>query len=136
MKRAFLVLAGAVLAMLGASANTRAANGISAQVDSVATVVSSVNVVFQFDLYNCPSGEPIVVVDWQANEPSRPDSAASIALVPFGLSNGTSVQHLTVQAGSGGFLAGEKWVGSGSVACGAVTVPLVGSGQTKSLNGV
>jgi hypothetical protein len=42
---------------------------------------------------------------------------------------------LTLKAG-GNFVAGERWVGSGTVACGAVLIPVAGNGTTKSLNGV
>ena len=134
MKRAFLVLAS-VAALAATSAATAAGGSApSANVDSVAVVTSANTVVFDFDLYNCPAGEPITV-DWTANEPSRPDSGAAGG-GGYGLSNGVNVQHLTVSASAGGFLAGERWVGSGTVFCGATVIPVTGSGQTKSLNGV
>jgi hypothetical protein len=138
-KRALLSTAVVVLT-LGAGTTTAgaAANGgaISASVDSVATVVINANVVnFDFDLYNCPAGAEIIVVDWNATEPNRPDAGAA-GTTPVGISNGDQVQHLTLSAGASGFLAGEKWVGSGQIACGAVVVPVAGSGTTKSLNGL
>jgi hypothetical protein len=46
------------------------------------------------------------------------------------------VQHLTIEAGASSFLAGERWVGSGTVNCGAIVIPVTGSGQAKSPNGV
>ena len=131
---------GAIVAVaaLGASTGAKASGSgaVSAKVDSIATVLSSVNVDFDIDLYNCPAGLEIVVVDWEATEPNRADSGAAVAGVPYGLSNGSSVQHLTVQTSSSSFLAGERWVGSGLVACGTFTIPVQGSGMTKSLNGV
>ena len=42
----------------------------------------------------------------------------------------------TLFAGSSSFLAGERWVGSGLIACGPFMIPVQGSGMTKSLNGV
>ena len=133
---ALLVALIALAASAGAGASSNSSSTVSAQVDSIATVTSAVNVVFDFDLYNCPAGEPIAIVEWIANEPSRPDSGASSILDEYGLSNGDPIQHLTLSANSSSFLAGERWVGSGSVQCGAVTVPVAGSGQAKSLNGV
>jgi hypothetical protein len=139
-KRALLGTAVVALALLAGAANGNATNttgtGISASVDSIATVVVNANIVnFDFDLYNCPAGSEIVVVEWNAAEPGRPDSGAT-GTSPYGISNGDNVQHLTLSAGASGFLAGEKWVGSGQIACGTVVVPVVGSGTTKSLNGV
>jgi len=126
----------ALMVLAGATGGNAANSGISADVDSIATVVIDANVVnFDFDLYNCPAGSEIVVVDWNATEPDRSDSAAT-GTSPYGISNGDPVQHLTLSAGASGFLAGEKWVGSGLIACGTVIVPVAGSGTTKSLNGV
>jgi hypothetical protein len=138
MKRLFLGVIVA-LTVLCASAGAKASadpGTVSAQVDSIATVISAVNVDFDFDLYNCPAGLEIVIVEWEANQPSRPDSGAASAGQSYGLSNGSSVQHLTLFAGSSSFLAGERWVGSGLVACGPFMIPVQGSGMTKSLNGV
>jgi hypothetical protein len=138
MKRLFLgviVALAAVGAGTGANASANSST-VSVQVDSIATVISSINVDFDFDLYNCPAGFEIVIVEWEANEPSRADSGAASAGQSYGLSNGSAVQHLTLFAGSGGFLAGARWVGSGIVACGPFTIPVQGSGMTKSLNGV
>ena len=137
MKRALLSTPVVALMLLAGATSGNAANsGIAASVDSIATVVVNANVVnFDFDLYNCPAGSEIVVVDWNATEPDRSDSAAT-GTSPYGISNGEPVQHLTLSAGASGFLAGEKWVGSGLIACGTVVVPVAGSGTTKSLNGV
>jgi hypothetical protein len=126
----------ALMLMAGATSGNAATGGISANVDSIATVVINANVVnFEFDLYNCPAGSEIVIVDWNATEPDRSDSGAT-GTSPYGLSNGDPVQHLTLSAGASGFLAGERWVGSGQIACGNVVVSVAGSGMTKSLNGV
>jgi hypothetical protein len=136
-KRALLSTAVVALALLAGTTNGNAASTeISANVDAIATVVINANVVnFDFDLYNCPAGSEIVVVEWNAVEPDRADSGAT-GTSPYGISNGDPVQHLTLSAGASGFLAGETWVGSGQIACGTVIVPVAGSGMTKSLNGV
>ena len=67
---------------------------------------------------------------------ARNDDSGAAGGGGYGLSNGDHVQHLTIHANSSSFLAGEQWVGSGSVNCGAITIPVAGSGQAKSLNGV
>jgi hypothetical protein len=135
MKRVFLC-ALVALGICAASASASASSTVSANVDSIATITGSHTVVFDFDLFNCPAGELIVIVDWTSNEPSRPDSGAATAGVAYGLSNGDSVQHLTLDIDSSSFLAGEAWIGSGHIACGEVVVPVAGNGRTKSLNGV
>jgi hypothetical protein len=135
MKRVFaLVAVAAAFAAPAGTASGAASQAPSANVDSIATVTSANTVIFEFDLYNCPTGNPITV-DWTANQPARPDSGA-VGGGDFGLSNGTSVQHLTIEAAMSSFLAGERWVGTGTVNCGAVAIPVTGSGQTKSPNGV
>jgi hypothetical protein len=137
-KRALLSTAVVALMLVAGTASAGAANGsaVSANVDSIATLVISGSIVnFDFDLYNCPAGSEIVIVDWTASEPDRPDAGAA-GTTPIGISNGDQVQHLSLSAGASGFLAGEKWVGSGQIACGAVVVPVAGSGATKSLTGV
>jgi hypothetical protein len=141
-KRALLSTAviGLTLMVAGTgtgSAGAAASGGtVSANVDSIATLVISGSIVnFDFDLYNCPAGSEIIIVDWIANEPDRPDAGAA-GTTPIGISNGDQVQHLSLSAGASGFLAGERWIGSGQIACGAVVVPVAGSGTTKSLNGV
>jgi hypothetical protein len=134
MKRVILCVLVAVGVIAG-SANASGTN-VSASVDSIATVTGSHVVVFDFDLYNCPAGEQMVIVDWTATQPQRPDSGAATAGVPYGASNGEPVQHLTLDIASSSFLAGDRWTGSGDIACGAVVIPVAGSGQTKSLNGL
>jgi hypothetical protein len=138
MKRVLVCASVAFAALLGATGAGAAGNGsgVSADVDSIATVTGSHTVVFDFDLYNCPAGEPIVIVDWMATQPNRPDSGAATAGAPYGASNGENVQHLTLDVDSSSFFAGDAWAGSGDIACGTVIVPVAGSGQTKSLNGV
>jgi hypothetical protein len=128
-----LVAAVAALAGLVFSATGSAASDVYAQVDSIATVTSENTVIFQFDLYNCPAGQPIAVA-WTANEPDRPDSDAAGG-GGYGLSNGDRVQHLVVEAAQSSFLPGERWVGSGTVTCGEA-VPVSGSGTAKAPNGV
>jgi hypothetical protein len=137
MKRALLVgIAAAALTGLSVPAVAGGSPGSApyADVESVATVTSDVTVIFEFNLYDCPAGNPITV-DWTAKEPSRPDSGA-VGGGSYGLSNGANVQHLTLTAGASSFLAGERWTGSGTVNCGAIAIPVAGSGQAKSPNGV
>lgn len=139
MKRAALIVLVAVTVLLAASANAAASGttsgGIYATVDSIATVTGATSVVFDFDLFNCPAGQQMVVVNWSATEPESSESMATIDGVPYGPSTGENVQHLTAQAGSTAFFAGETWVGSGSIACGGVVVPVSGSGSATSING-
>lgn len=135
MKRGLIIGVAALAAMIG-GASAPASTEPSANVEPVATVISNVNTIFDFDLYNCPAGAEIVIVDWEARQPARPDSNAASALASYGLSNGDPVQHLTLFAGSGSFLAGEQWVGSGHIACGLVIIPVEGSGTAKSATGL
>jgi hypothetical protein len=136
MKRALIALAVTASVLAAATTRAEAAATVSAQVDSVATVTSQVTTVFDFDLYNCPPGLDIAIVEWEAHQPSRPESFAGSGFQPYGLSNGDPVQHLTLITGSAAFLPGEQWIGSGTIACGAVLIPVEGHGTTQSLNGV
>jgi hypothetical protein len=135
MKRVFLcaLVAAGAFALAGTASGS---NEPTADVDNVATVTNQVTVTFEFKLYDCPAGSEIVLVDWTANEPSRPDSGAAIGAQSYGLSNGAPVQYLVAETGASSFLPGERWVGSGTIACGAVLIPVAGSGQTKALSGV
>ena len=129
------VLAAASLAFTGANA-AHSATGPTANVENIATVlIGNVTTNFEFNLYDCPAGADMAVVEWDAQQPSRPGSGVSLGTQPFGQSTGAQTQHLTLTAG-GDFVAGERWVGSGIVACGDVLIPVSGSGTTKSLNGV
>ena len=132
-KAGFWLLAFALMALGTGAAG--AANSPSANVESIATVTNQITVVFEFDLYSCPAGSEIAVVDWTANQPSRPDSGAVSGFQGYGLSNGDPVQHLVLQTGASSFFPGNQWVGSGSIACGATIIPVAGAGQTKSANG-
>ena len=127
-------MAAVVVALAGAS-SAGSANAPSADVENIATVVLTNVTNFEFNLYDCPAGDEIVIVDWLAEQPARPGNQAEAALQPYSLSTGEQVQHLTLSAASD-FIAGERWEGSGTVACGAVLIPVSGSGTTKSLNGV
>jgi hypothetical protein len=125
------------VAVLGLSAGTaEAATTPNANVDNIAVVASAVTVVFEFDLYDCPAGAEIAVVDWTAKQPSRPDSGAAGGFQPYGLSNGDHVQRLVLEVGASSFLPGETWVGTGTIACGTVLIPVAVSGQTRSPSGV
>lgn len=124
-----LLAAGAQTASAGAG------SAPSATVQNTATVVLSHVVDFEFALHDCPAGEPIEIVDWEANEPARPDSGATGAQV-YGVSNGERVQYLVLDTGASDFLPGETWVGSGTIACGTISIPVAGSGQTKSTSGI
>ena len=127
-------VAAVVVALAGAS-SAQSANEPTASVENIATVVLTNVTNFEINLYDCPFGEDMVVVDWTAEQPARPGNGAAAALVPFGTSSGAHTQHLTLSAGSN-FTAGERWVGSGTVVCGTVLIPVSGSGTTKSVNGV
>lgn len=134
MKLTTVAAAAAVLVALAGASSARSANTEpTANVENIATVVIGGLVTdFEFNLYDCPAGEPMAV-EWQAQQPSG--NAVVIGIQPVGTSSGANTQHLTVSAG-GDFVAGERWDGSGTVYCGAVPVPVAGSGTTKSLNGV
>jgi hypothetical protein len=134
MKLTTVAAAAAVLvALAGASAAGSANTEPTADVENIATVVIGGLVTdFEFNLYDCPAGEPMAV-EWQAQQPSG--NSVVIGVQPVGTSSGANTQHLTVSAG-GDFVAGERWVGSGTVFCGSVPIPVSGAGTTKSLNGV
>jgi hypothetical protein len=134
--RALGVLATLFVALVNSPA-AQSSTGPSAQVENIATVVIGGTgglVDFQVDVRNCPAGDPITLIDWTADQPSRVETAAAAPPVEYGPSTGTTM-NLTVSA-FGNFVAGESWVGSGSIMCGAVLIPLVGSGQTHSVHGV
>ena len=135
MKRAVLSVLVAATILLAASANATASAGVYATVDSTATVTGANTVVFDFDLFNCPAGQPMVLVSWSATEPDRPEAIAMTGGEQYGLSTGERDQHLTALADAAAFLADTTWVGSGSVACGDVVVPVSGSGLARSING-
>jgi hypothetical protein len=124
----------AVMVALAAAPSAGSANEPTANVENIATVVLTNVTNFEFNLYDCPAGEEMAVVAWTATQPARPGNDAMAGLTPFGTSSGAHTQHLTLSAGSN-FLAGERWEGSGIVACGAVMIPVSGSGTTKSVNG-
>ena len=128
------ILTVVFLALLGGTAG--ASTAPSATVENTATVVNQVNVVFEFDLYDCPAGSDIGILDWTATQPDRADSGAASGLQFYGVSNGDQDQRMVLEAGQSGFLPGERWVGSGDVICGTEVIPVTGSGQTKSLSGV
>lgn len=129
------VLVAASLALMGANV-AHSSTEPTASVENIATVlIGNVATNFEFNLYDCPAGADMAVVQWDAQQPSRPGSGVSLGTQPFGQSTGAQTQHLTLTAG-GDFVAGERWIGSGIVVCGAVLIPVTGSGTTKSLNGV
>src|SRR4029079_3712915 len=137
MKLTTVVAAAAVIAALAAASSAHSSTGPSASVENIATVIiGNVATDFEFNVYDCPAGDEMVVVEWEAEQPARaPGEGGSGGSLSFGESTGAQTQHLTVTAG-GNFIAGERWVGTGLVACGGVLIPVSGSGTTKSLNGV
>ena len=137
MKLRFLAAIPAVLAILAGGAGAQGSTGPDARVENIAVVlIGNVAVNFEFDLYNCPAGEEMEVGPWVADQPARPPgNGVSVGTQPYGPSTGERVQYLTLTAG-GNFLAGESWVGNGFVACGAVVIPVSGSGQTIAQTGV
>jgi hypothetical protein len=98
-------------------------------------MLGSVVTNFEFNVYNCPEGAEMAVLFWEAEQPDRGPTDAGAGSQPFGPSTGDRVQHLTLSAGSN-FIAGERWVGSGLVACGSFVIPVEGSGTTHSQTGV
>lgn len=135
MKLTIVAVAAAVMVALAGASSSSSANEPTADVENIATVVLTNVTNFEFNLYDCPAGEDMAVVEWTAEQPARPGNGAAAGLTPFGTSSGAHAQHLTLSAGSN-FVAGERWEGSGTVSCGAVLIPVSGSGTTKSLNGV
>ena len=137
MKLTTVVAAAAVIAALAATSSANGSTAPSANVENIATVIiGNVATDFEFNVYECPAGDEMVVVEWEAEQPARgPGEGVSVAFTSFVESTGSKTQHLTLTAG-GNFIPGERWVGSGLVACGAVLIPVTGSGTTKSLNGV
>ena len=136
MKLTFVAALAAICTGLATATGAGGSTTPSANVENIATVlIGNVATNFEFNLYDCPAGADMAVVEWDAQQPSRPGSGVSLGTQPFGQSTGAQTQHLTLTAG-GDFVAGERWVGSGIVACGAVLIPVSGSGTTKSLNGV
>jgi hypothetical protein len=134
MKLAAVAVCAAVVAALAAASSAGSTTGPTANVENIATVIiGGVATDFEFNLYDCPAGEPMAVVDWMAQQPNG--NTVTSGTQPFGASTGANTQHLTLTA-AGSFLAGERWVGSGTVSCGAVLIPVEGSGTTKSVNGV
>jgi hypothetical protein len=137
MKLTTVVAAAAVIAALAAASAASSSTAPSATVENIATVIiGNVATDFEFNVYGCPAGDEMFVVEWEAEQPARgPGEGVSVGTQSFEESTGAQTQHLTVTAG-GNFIVGERWVGSGIVACGAVLIPVSGSGTTKSLNGV
>jgi hypothetical protein len=134
MKLTTVAIVAAGLVALAGAPSAASTTAPSASVENIATVIiGGVATDFEFNLYDCPAGEQMAVVDWEAQQPNG--NVVVSGTQPFGASTGANVQHLTLVA-NGSFLAGERWVGSGMVACGAVPIPVSGSGTTKSLNGV
>ncbi len=135
MKLAVAALAALVAAFAPAATAAGPSDTVRADVESVATVTSQVNVVFEFNLYDCPAGFDMEIVEWKATQPDRVDSLALIAAQPFGTSSGNRLQNLTVQT-VGDFLAGLRWEGQGTVKCGPFLIPVEGAGMTQSFTGV
>jgi hypothetical protein len=137
MKLTSVAVVAAVAAALAAASSAGSSTAPTAGVENIATVViGNTATDFEFNVYDCPAGAEMAVLEWDAEQPARPPgNGVSVGTVPFGESTGEQTQHLTLTA-FGGFVAGERWVGSGIVACGDVLIPVSGSGTTKSLNGV
>ena len=126
-----------ISAVLTGTSTAKSSPAPAATVENIATVIiGNTATDFEFNLYDCPAGAEMAVVEWDAEQPARAaGNGVSVGTQPFGESTGEQTQHLTLTA-FGGFVAGERWVGSGIVACGDVLIPVSGSGTTKSLNGV
>jgi len=137
MKRVILTsLLLAAIVPVGAAARGSAATTPSANVEAIAVVVLNVGTTsttnFNFNVYNCPAGA-IISIDWNAEQVEPGTAALGDGL--FISSTGDQVQHFVVSA-VGSLRPGYMWRGSGVVTCGAVPIPVTGSGQTKSTSGV
>jgi hypothetical protein len=137
MKLSSVAAMSALLAILVGSSGAQGSAGVGARVENIATVIiGNAATNFEFDLYNCPAGAEMAIVSWEAEQPNRaPGTGVSSGTQFYGPSTGAAVQYLTLTAG-GNFVAGERWVGSGFVACGTVVIPVEGSGQTVAQTGV
>jgi hypothetical protein len=137
MKLTSVAALAAICAALAVVPTAGSSTAPTTSVENVATVIiGNTASDFEFNLYDCHAGAEMAVVEWEAEQPARPPgNGVSVGTVPFGESTGEQTQHLTLTA-FGGFVAGERWVGSGVVACGDVLIPVSGSGTTKSVNGV
>jgi hypothetical protein len=134
MQRILFTLITAAVALAAAVAAT-AAGPPSARVETVAVVVLNVGTTattnFNFDVSDCPAGELVNIV-WEAEQPEPGTSTGGEGT--FAFSTG-GLQHFVVST-VGGFRPGYVWAGSGVVICGAVVIPISGTGVTKSVNGV
>ena len=136
MKLTAAAVFAAACAMLLGTTTARASTGVNARVENIATVmVGFIATNFEFELYNCPAGAEMAVDFWQAEQPMRAPGLGVVGSQPFGPSTGEQVQYLTLTAG-GNFVAGDAWVGDGFVSCGPFVIPVSGSGQTMSQNGL
>ena len=137
MKRVlFASLLLAALLPAGAVGRGSAAVAPSADVEAIAVVVLNVGTTsttnFNFNVYNCPSGN-VISITWDAEQVEPGTAATGDGL--FITSTGDQVQHFVVSA-VGSLRPGYMWTGSGVVTCGAVPIAVAGSGQTKSTQGV
>jgi hypothetical protein len=132
--RILCTLVAAALALSSAAAAT-ASGPPSARVENVAVVVLHIGTTattnFDFDVSDCPAGE-LVNIAWEAEQPEPGTSTGGEGT--FAFSTG-GVQHFVVST-VGGFRPGYAWTGSGVVTCGAVVIPIAGTGITKTVNGV
>ena len=136
MKLTAVALFAIACSLFVGTTTANSASGTDASVENIATVlIGFVATNFEFNVYNCPAGEEMAVDFWEAEQPARAPGLGVVGSQPFGPSTGEQVQHLTLTAG-GNFVAGDSWVGDGFVSCGSVVVPVSGTGQTKSQNGV
>jgi hypothetical protein len=138
MKRVLIITASLVALLLPSAAGGTGgpvAGGFAAKVNDTAIVVTNFGTTattnFEFDVYNCPAGQPIDIV-WSAEQP-RPGTSTS-GDGNFLFSTGDPIQHFVVST-IGGFRPGYTWVGSGVVNCGALTAAVQGSGPTVPVGG-
>ena len=126
------MIAGIVLALVAAVVPAAGAEETppTANVHSNATIVMQVSTNtftnFEFSVTACPEGQPITIT-WEATQPDKGDTSAGEATYFSGPDNTQRFIVTTV----GAFSPGYRWVGTGTVTCGPVVIPVTGSGTTK-----
>lgn len=141
--RRFTLLAAAFVALsaLPASAGANgddggSSNGPSAKVKSVATIVtfegSTSRTAFDFIVYNCPAGAPITIT-WEHQQPRTGDGGGGTVT---GLVSTGDPEQRFVLTSLASDRPGYDWVGTGVVTCGAVPIPVAGSGEMRSVNDI
>jgi hypothetical protein len=73
MKLASVAALAAICATLAVAPSAGSSTAPSATVENIATeLIGGVATDFEFNLYNCPAGAEMAVVQWDAEQPARP----------------------------------------------------------------